>query len=118
MQFAISFEHKVATERELQLTKTYEGPPFPNNDFAMSIYNKLYGMGESNDNSSTLACPPMQSATTVTRVNLCRHPACRGKNKFSNHLWIVCLNNQSSPYFQQQAYNKEYVNSAPNKQLT
>ena len=36
-QFAKFFEYKVTSEREFQLTKTYEGPPFPNNEFAISI---------------------------------------------------------------------------------
>ena len=75
-------------EREFQLTKTYEGPPFPNNEFAMSIYNKLYGKGQRGD--SNLA----PSAHLVTRENWCRHPACRGKNKFANHLWDVCMPKQ------------------------
>ena len=44
-KFAKFFEHKVTSEREFQLTKTYEGPPFPNNEFAMNICNKLYGKG-------------------------------------------------------------------------
>ena len=35
-QFAKFIEHKVTSESDFQLTKTYEGPPFPNNDFAMS----------------------------------------------------------------------------------
>ena len=40
-------------EREFQLTKTYEGPPFPNNEFAMGIYNKLYGKGQRSDSNLT-----------------------------------------------------------------
>jgi hypothetical protein len=46
MQFAKFFEHKVTSDHEFQLSKTYEGPPFPNNEFAMSIYNKLYEKGK------------------------------------------------------------------------
>ena len=49
-QFAKFIEHKVTSEREFQLTKTYEGPTYPNNEFAMSIYNKLYGKGKQSDN--------------------------------------------------------------------
>ena len=41
-QFAKCFEHNVTSEREFQLTKTYEDSPFPNNDFEISIYNILY----------------------------------------------------------------------------
>jgi hypothetical protein len=113
-QFAKFFEYKVNLEREFQLTKTYEGPPFPNNEFAMSIYNKLYGKGQRND--SNLA----PSAHLVTRENWCRHPACRGRNKFANHLWEVCPNNKNSPHFKQQASNKpaakaEYNNPSYNK---
>ena len=99
-QFAKFFEHKVTSEREFQLTKTYEGSPFPNNKFAMSIYNKLYGKGQHSDSNSA------PSAHLVTKENWCRHPACRGKNKFANHLWDVCPNNRNSPHFKQQASNK------------
>jgi hypothetical protein len=49
------------------LTKTYEVPPFPNNDFAMSIYTKLYGKGKSYEKSPLVACPPMQSENFVTK---------------------------------------------------
>jgi hypothetical protein len=113
-QFAKFFEYKVNLEREFQLTTTYEGPPFPNNEFAMSIYNKLYGKGQRND---TNLAP---SAHLVTRENWCRHPACRGKNKFANHLWEVCPNNKNSPHFKQQASNKpaakaEFNNPSYNK---
>ena len=62
-QFAKFFEHKVTSEREFQLTKTYEGPPYPNNDFAINIYNKLYGKGKQGD------IIPAQTAHLVTKEN-------------------------------------------------
>ena len=62
-QFAKFCERKDTLEREFQLTKTYEGSPFPNNDFAISIYNKLYGKGTPNDNI------PAQTANLVTGEN-------------------------------------------------
>ena len=34
--FTKFFEYKVTEEQEFKLTKPYEGPPFPNNDFAFS----------------------------------------------------------------------------------
>ena len=98
-QFAKFFEHEVITEQEFQLTKTYEGPPFPNNDFAMSIYNILYGKNNNNDKNGSASCISMQSANMVTKDNLCHHPAYRGKQRYANHLWEVCLNNRNSPHF-------------------
>ena len=109
-QFANFFDHKVTSEREFQLTKTYEGPPYPNNDFAISIYNKLYGKGKPTDNI------PAQTAHLVTQENWCRHPACRRKNKFANHLWDVCPNSRNSPHYKQQASNKQYVKAEHFKQ--
>jgi hypothetical protein len=68
-QFANFFEHKVITEQEFQLTKTYKGSPFPNNDFAMSIYNKLYGKNSNNDKIGSASCSSTQSANLVTKEN-------------------------------------------------
>jgi hypothetical protein len=117
-QFAKFFEHKVITEQEFQLTITYEGPSFPNNDLAMSIYNKLYGKHNSNDKNGSVPCISMQSANMATKDNWCHHPACRGKQRYANHLWDVCPNNRNSPHFRQQAANKDYVKSDSNKQFS
>jgi hypothetical protein len=69
-QSAKCFKHKVISEQGFQLTRTYEGPPFPNNDFAMSIYNKLYRKNKSNEKCPSVTCPPMQSANMVTKKKL------------------------------------------------
>jgi hypothetical protein len=54
----------------------------------------------------------------VTKDDWCHHPACRGKQRYANHLWDVCPNNQNSPHFRQQAANKDYVKSDLNKQFS
>jgi hypothetical protein len=51
----------------ISVDQTYEGFPFPNNDFAMSMYNKLYGKNKSNEKFPSVTCPPMQSANMVTK---------------------------------------------------
>jgi hypothetical protein len=38
---ALFFEYKVS--QEISLAKTFEGPPFPNNDFALALHDKIYG---------------------------------------------------------------------------
>ena len=76
----------------------------------MNIYNKLYGKGKPRDNASA------PSAHLVKKENWCRHPACRGKNKFANHLWDVCPNNKNSPHYKQQASNKPLVKADYNNQ--
>ena len=81
-----------------------------NPSIAMSIYFKLYGKGKQVDNISA------QSAHLVTKENWCRHPACRGKNKFANHLWDVCSKNRNSPHYKQRASNKQYVKAEHSKQ--
>ena len=60
--FTKFFEYKVTNEQEFQLTKTYEGPPFPNNDFALALYDKIYGTSKNKDKNTESTSAPTQSA--------------------------------------------------------
>ena len=50
----IAAKFKVTNEQEFSLTKTYEGPPFSNNEFAMALYEKVYAKSKSKDKNSAV----------------------------------------------------------------
>ena len=96
--FTKFFEYKVTNEQEYQLTKTYEGPPFLNNDFALALYDKIYGKSKNKDKSNESTSAPTQSANLAQNTNWCFHPLCRGRNKYATHTWESCIKNQLNRY--------------------
>ena len=103
--FTKFFEYKVTNEQEFQLTKTYEGPPFPNNDFALALYVKIYGKSKNKDKTNNSTSVNTQSANLAQNTNWCFHPLCRGRNKFATHTWESCHRNKYSAHSKQQANN-------------
>ena len=105
--FAKFFEYKVTNEQEFPLTKTYEGPPCPNNEFALALYEKIYGKSRSKDKNNESNSVPAQSANLAQNTNWCFHPLCRGRNKYATHTWESCHQNKYSAHSKQQANNRK-----------
>jgi hypothetical protein len=97
--FAKFFEFKVTNEQEFSLTKTYEGPPFPNNEFAMALYENVYGKSNTKDKNNAVTAIPSQSANVAKIDNWCFHPLCRGKQKFATHTWENCYRIRKSAHY-------------------
>jgi hypothetical protein len=113
--FAKFFEFKVTSEQEFSLTKTYEGSPFPNNEFAMTLYDKVYGKSKPKDPNNAVTATISQSANLAKSDNWCFHPLCRGKKKFANHTWENCYRNKRSAHSKQQASNRKDAAEAQTK---
>ena len=105
--FTKFFEYKVTNEQEFQLTKTYEGPPFPNNDFALALYDKIYGKSKNKDKTNNSTSVNTQSANLAQNTNWCFHPLCRGRNKYATHTWESCHRNKYSAHAKQQAKQRK-----------
>jgi hypothetical protein len=103
--FAKFFEFMVTNEQEFSSTKTYEEHPFPNNDFAMALYDKVYG--KSKDQNHAVTAIISQSANMAKTDNWCFHPLCRGRKKFASHTWENCFRNRKSAHYKQQASNRK-----------
>ena len=58
-------------EQEFKLTKPYEGPQFPNNDFALALYEKIYGKSKSKDKTNDVNSANQQSANLAQSTNWC-----------------------------------------------
>jgi hypothetical protein len=98
---------KSQNEQESPLTKTYEVPPFPNNDFALALYDKIYGKMKSKDKENEASSVPAQSANVAKVDNCCFYLLCRGRNKFATHTWENCHPNRHSAHYKQQANNRK-----------
>jgi hypothetical protein len=105
--FAKFFAFKVTNEQEFSLTKTYEGPPFPSNEFAMALYAKVYGTSKAKNQNNAVTAVTSQSANMAKTENWCFHPLCRGKKKFASHTWDNCFRNRKSAHYKQQASNRK-----------
>jgi hypothetical protein len=100
------FEYNASNEQEFSLTKTYKGPPFPNNDFALALFVKIYGKSKSKDKTNAAISLPAQSANLAKTDNWCFYPLCRGRNKYAAHTWKNCHRNRHSAHSKQQSSNR------------
>jgi hypothetical protein len=88
---------------------TYEGPPFPNYEFVIGLYEKLDGENKPKDKSNALTSQPSQSENLASGENWCRHPMCDGTKKYASHTWLNCHRNNQSAHYKQQAPHRLFI---------
>jgi len=105
----LAYEKMVLQERKVTMEDVYKGNSWPNNSFAIEMYNKMHVKQSSQVGRNASYCQEVNVAIASPQ-DKCRRPQCRKNRRYASHSFANCWFNRSNQHNNYKPNNNPFEN--------